>query len=503
MLLLLLLITTVTTDFINDKNKKMKNKIVLWGTNGSDERILVALELKIKQNKVSVYTFAEAAATDDFYSEMMGQWRDSKEPTNFTQEHQHLERELSITEGLLPDDIKVERTDIIQRAQTEWHFVILSSKLSEAYHNELEELEEKIAGLKDFDKEIWEGLKNFWAKVQTQIRERTIFREHANTLRSRTDKGFEALKAMRSKMEDGFRKASSENLDRFGSIIDDVEKRISENKHLSNIFEELKKVQKEIRGIDFTREHRNKLWNRVDKAFKEVKEKRFGKQEGNSGPVQRLENRYNGLMNAIDRMEKSIKHDENELAFQNRQIERTDGQLEAQIRQAKLKMIEQRVSSKQEKLDDMLKTKVQLEERIEREKERETARETKRAEEKARTTAKKKAKEKIAEDIKEKQASIEDSKEDLATAAQAINEQKGGAKKKDKAKKGNDSTKKPPVDTEDSILSAIATTIGESLEDVVDTIKAVAEVVGDQIEEKVEEIKQEFEEATSSSKEEE
>lgn len=496
--------------FFNDKNKEMKNKIVLWGTNGSDERILVALELKIKLNKVSVYIFAEKVATDDFYSEMMEQWRDTKEPTNFTQEHQHLERELSITEGLLPDDIKVERTDIIQRAQTEWHFVILSSKLSEAYHNELQEIEEKIAGLKDFDKEVWDGLKTFWEKVQTQIRERTIFREHANTLRSRTDKGFEALKGMRSKMEEGFRKTSSENLNRFGSIIDDVEKRINENKHLSKVFEELKKVQKEIRNVDFTREHRNKLWNRVDKAFKEVKEKRFGKQEGgggDSGPVQRLESRYNGLMNAIARMEKSIKHDENELAFQNRQIERTDGQLEAQIRQAKLKMIEQRVSSKQEKLDDMLKTKIQLEERIEREKEREATRQAKRAEEKARTVAKKKAKEKIAEDIKEKQASIEDTDDTLANAAQAINEQKSRGKKKTTSKKEKNTTEnqeeKPPVLTDDSILSAIATTIGESLEDVVDTIKAVAEVVGDQIEEKVEEIKKEFTEVTSSDNEEE
>ena len=485
----------------------MKNKIVLWGANEADERILVALELKVNRNKVSIYTFKEAVATDDFYSEMMSKWRDSTEETNFTQEHEHIERELSITEGLLPDNIKVERTDIIQRAQTEWHFVILSSKLSEAYHNELQELEEKIAGLKDFDKEVWEGLKTFWAKVQNQIRDRTIFREHANTLRTRTDKGFEELKAMRGKMEEGFRKTSAENMDRFNTIIDDVENKIKENKHLAKVFEELKKIQKEIRAVDFTREHRNKLWNRVDKAFKDVKTKRFGAQEGgDNSPVQRLQNRYNGLMNAIDRMQKSIKHDENELAFQNRQIERTDGQLEAQIRQAKLKMIQQRVTSKQEKLDDMLKTKMQLEERIEKEKEREAARKAKREEEKARAAAKKKAKAKIAEDIKEKQASIEESDDALASAAQAINEQKSRGKKKitPPNEQANDAEpqqeKAETSSNEESIFSAIATTIGESLEDVVDTIKAVAEVVGDQIEEKVEEAKQEFKEAVDTAK---
>ena len=489
----------------------MRNKIVLWGTDAADARILVALELKIDENKVMIYTFSEALATDDFYQLMMDNWRNDKEeePVVFPEGHQAFSRELSITESILPEEIKVERTDLIQRAQTEWHFVVLSSKLSEAYRNELKELEEKLAGLKDYDKEIWANLKNFWGKVQQQMRDRTLLREHADEIKARTNKAFDALKNLRSKMDDEFREQSKDNMQRFTDAVEDVEKRIKENTHLNKIFDELKRLQKDLRGTTFTKEHRNKLWQRIDTAFKDVKEKRFGDRSGGEGgnsgggnsPLDRITSRYNGLLNAIDKMERSIKRDEDDLAFQARQIDRTDGQLEAQIRQAKVQMIEQRVNSKKEKYEDMMKTKVQLEDKIEKEKSREAQRQAKQQEEAARREAEAKAKEKIAEDIRLQQEKLaQESGDQLASAAQAINEQKGGHKKivaeptpQEAPLEAEEAPKaKAAAPAEESLLDAIGTTIGESLEDVVDTVKAIAEVVADKIDKKVDDIKEDI-----------
>ena len=487
----------------------MRNKIVLWGTDAADERILVALELKIDENKVMIYTFSEALATDDFYQQMMENWRnDKEEPVVFPEGHQSFSRELSITESILPEEIKVERTDLIQRAQTEWHFVVLSSKLSEAYRAELKELEEKLASLKDYDKEIWSNLKNFWGKVQNQMRDRTLLREHADEIKARTNKAFDALKNLRSKMDDEFRDQSKDNMQRFSEAVEDVEKRIKENTHLNKIFDELKRLQKDLRGTTFTKEHRNKLWQRIDNAFKDVKEKRFGDRAGGDGnnsgggnsPLDRITSRYNGLLNAIDKMERSIKRDEDDLAFQARQIDRTDGQLEAQIRQAKVQMIEQRVNSKKEKYEDMMKTKVQLEDKIEKEKARDAQRQAKQQEEAVRREAEAKAKEKIAEDIRQQQEKLEqESGEQLASAAQAINEQKGGHKKIVAEPKPEEAPleeeavpKAKAAAPEESLLEAIGTTIGESLEDVVDTVKAIAEVVADRIDKKVDDIKEDI-----------
>ena len=106
----------------------MKTRIVLWGENAQDEKILIAVELLEKENQVKVTTFPELIATEEFYTKMMNIWREGNE-LPFPEEHTEIIRELSITESLLPDDIKTMRSDILNRAKTEWHFVVLSCLL--------------------------------------------------------------------------------------------------------------------------------------------------------------------------------------------------------------------------------------------------------------------------------------------------------------------------------------------------------------------------------------
>ncbi|MBI5916581.1 MAG: SUMF1/EgtB/PvdO family nonheme iron enzyme [Bacteroidetes bacterium] len=79
---------------------------------------------------------------------------------------------------------------------------------------------------------------------------------------------------------------------------------------------------------------------------------------------QHIKRRYDGLISAIEKMEQSIGRDKNDLDFQRHKIDTTDGQLEAQIRQAKIVMIEERLSSKEEKLAEMNVTKEGLEKRL-------------------------------------------------------------------------------------------------------------------------------------------
>ncbi len=448
----------------------MKTKLVLWGTNSQEERVLIALELLSEENKVKIYTFPETIATEEFSQKMMDDWRNDQ-PLEFPEGFQVMERELTVTESLLPDDLKVERGDVVQRAQTEWHFVVLSAKLNNAYQSELNELKDKVEQLSSFDSEVWDSLKSFWNKVQSQVRERNLFRDHANALRDNTNELFAKLKELRAKLDADFQQKSRANMERFGEALEEIEGKVSEGLRLQPLFDELKDLQRKFRESDFTREHRSKVWERLDKAFKLVKEKRFGSTSGeDKSPMERLKRRFDGLLAAIEKMEHSIRRDRDDLEFQNRKVASSDGQLESQIRQAKIKMIEERIRSKEEKLGEMNKTKLELERRIESQKEKDA----KRAEREKLEEAKREAQEKIAQKIKEEaQARVEES-DKLEKAAEAITGEPEAEADKKKEK--------------DSLLGAVGTTLGDTMEDVVDTIKAVAEVVTDKIEEAVEDL---------------
>ena len=479
----------------------MKTKLVLWGTNAQNERLLIALELMPEENKVKAFTFPEQIATEEFSQLMLKEWRDGNAvefPDGFSVE----ERELTLSGSILPDGVKAEREDIVQRAQTEWHFIVLSSRLYHTYHSELSEFKDRIEKALRFESSLWDELKGFWDKVQVQVRDRNLFREHADALRDRTNELFTSLKELRGKLDEEFERLSKDNFERFNQMLADVEKKVSDGLRLQPLFDDLKEMQRKFREAKLTKDHRTKIWDRLDNAFKVIKEKRFGTSSAPAGatgapgtgddrsPGERLSRRYEGLMSAIDKMEKSIKRDEEDLDFQKRKVASTDGQLEAQIRQAKILMIEERIRSKREKLGEMTQTREELDRRVESQKERDA----KKAEQDKIHEAKRAAEEKIKSEIKAAADARKEDDDKLSKAAEQLKVEKGAPT----APKTEDA---PATDTGESLFDAVIATVGDSVTDVVDTIKAVGEVVGDKIGDLVEDIKEAWEQSAEAAEE--
>jgi chromosome segregation ATPase len=425
----------------------MKNKIVLWGTNAQEEKVLIALELLPDDNKVMLYTFPEAIATESFVSNMMDKWRTDKEPVPFPDGFVKQERELSMVDSLLPDDLKPERTDVIIRAQAEWQFVVLSSKLSRMYDLELQEFREKVQQLGAYDGELFDSLKKFWDKVQEQARDRNILKEHADNLRDNINVLFEDLKKLRKKANEEFTSVSKGVYDELNGFLDDIEKRIeTKGSKINSVFDELKKLQRQYRESRMTNEHRSKLWERLDAAFKSAKERKFGPGVNEGSLADRHKKRMDGLEEARQRMEDSIRRDEEDLRFEKKKIERTEGQLEAQIRGAKIKMIEERVHSKKDKLAEILRTRDQVLAQISKAEERE-----------AQIAAKEKAKAEIAREVASNKASTESKATDVPVTDLPAEPER-----------------KP-----EGLLDAIGNIIGEVIEDTVLTAKSVADVMVD------------------------
>ena len=386
----------------------MKTKLVLWGANAQDERILIAMELLNEANKVNIWTFPDPLVSEEFSQAMLQKWRNG-EQVDFPEGATHYERELTISDTLLPDDVKTDRTDLVQRAQSEWHFIVLSSRLNESYRAELESLEDKVKAMSAYSADMWNTLKEFWDKVQSQVRERNLFREHADTLRDKINALFARLKELRSDMDNAFVSQSKAVHDKFMAELDTIEQRAATGGRLASLFDELKLAQRNFREAKLSRDHSNAVWQRLDGLFKTLKEKRFGQSfvpEATAG--ERLDRRLEGLMSAVNRMQQSIDRDREELDFQRDKIAASEGQLEAQIRQAKIQMIESRIASKDEKLQEMLQTKTDLEGKMLSQKERDRRREERDKADAAKEAAKKVVKEKIAEEVQQNKKKFED-----------------------------------------------------------------------------------------------
>ena len=452
----------------------MKTRIVMWGTNDKDEKVLIAIALKAEENEVDIYTFPFESTSEEFYNLMLNEWRESHE-VSFPEGFAHMVRPLTASDSILPPELKADRPDIIQRAQTEWHFVVLSNKLYHSFLSELEEIKEKIKGADVYKNQLWEDMKAAWEKIQKNIFDKTLMREHGQQLRDMTNDIFTQLKNMRKDMDSELDRVSRGFADKFNKKLDEVEEKIKSGLGLQPLFNDLKRLQAEFKEAQLSRNDRSRIWKRIDMAFKSVKEKKFGEKSAkDTSALDRLNRRYEGLLSAIEKMEKSIRRDDKDKSFQDDRIANTEGQLEAQIRMAKLKMIDERINSKREKLAEMEKTKMELEERINREKKFLEEQKKQQAIKEELKEAKENVKQKIAENI-HSQADNHDA-DALGKAAEAIAEEKA---RKSKPK------------NKESLLGAIGETLGESLEDVGDSLGAIASVVADRIEDALKDLKDE------------
>ena len=464
----------------------MRRKLVLWGSNEKDEKMLVALELQEKENVVNIYTFPESVATEDFYKAMSEKWKDDVEvefPSDFTK----IERKLSVSDSLLPDEIRVERPDLITRAQAEWHFVVLSSKLYGLYKSELEELKDKVESLSEYDNILWNELREFWNKVQTQVNDKNLFREHGAALRDKTNHLFEKLKELKKSLENEFEVQSKKYVETFSEELAAIEEKIDKGLGLGPLFEDLKKVQTKIKDFKFTKDDRNDLWNKIDVTFKKLKEKRGNGGQGQQGnnELARTEARYKGLIGALQKMQQSINFDQKDLEYETKRVANSEGQLESQLRQAKINMIVERIKSKQEKLDDMNKTKTELEAKIEREKKRAIKTEKYEKLEEAKEAVKQKIASNITENAKELDKlsdSVEQLVEDVVDTAKAV-AVVAGEKLEEVMDKAEDFAEKMEDKLEDAgdVVKNFAEEAGEKLEDTLEKAKVYADKVGDQM----------------------
>jgi chromosome segregation ATPase len=424
----------------------MKTRIAFWGTNPENEKCLLALELLPQENKVLFRAVPEKCVTDTAEETIFKSWRTG---ASFEWPEETSEQTMDFTAGetLLPDGYTPLNGATMQQAKADWAFMVISTKMAQLYKTELEDIKEKIHGAEQFKDHLWDDLKGFWEKVQSQINSRTLLREHTNELREVTNGLFGKLKELKTQLESSFKEVSEQTIQPIIQKCEDITRRLESGARFNALFEELKQLQNELKDMKISRQARNTVWNKLDVTFKAVKEKRngAGSNEGIGGANDRITARLNGLLEAIRKMEQSIQRDKNEWDFLNRRIESSGGQLEAQLRMAKLTMVEERMKSKDAKLSEMKAIQTELEGKLQQI----AIRQAKKEEDRKIAAMKEEAKEKIASQIKE---GIKATHEEVAAKRKNGTSSRSSAKKeKEHVTEENDDVLSKIIATADSI----------------------------------------------------
>jgi len=384
----------------------MKDKIVFWATNEKNQNVLVSLRLRASNNKVDIWMFEKSTLIPEFVDKMFEDWA-SIEVDTLPEPYEYLEHDMS-SPSILPDTILANNTEMINRAEKEWYVKILATKLSMKLQDEVVQLVEQVGGMVKYDKDAWELAKKYWDKINKHFQSRDLTREQTASLRDMINKAFNKLKKLRKDSNVELEQKSKENAEVILKKLNIIIGQVSDSRNLNGLFDTLKQMQLDLRNQRLTQELNKTVRDKMNEAFQQVKEARRSHRNN------RLGNRIKGLESAINRMERSARRDEEDLAFQNRRVQASEGKLEKQLREAKIVMIQERLNSKGVKLEDMYKTLKELQKRVKEDAEREATRikaDKEKAEQRAKREASRKAKQaaraKAAEEAKVQKAKAE------------------------------------------------------------------------------------------------
>ncbi|MBP7477393.1 MAG: hypothetical protein KA797_02630 [Chitinophagales bacterium] len=333
-----------------------RERYTTWATNERDEKILIALQLDTANFKIILYTFEESAITKDFANKMLNEWTKG-EVVEFPEGTVGKDLELS-DDALLPENIKVEgKTGAIRQLQNEWSYVLLTTKLWESFNIELDEIKQKARELKEYSHELFDQCKTYWERALEYRKENDLSQERINQIKEEINNVFDHLKFLRQNAA----KERDEVTEKFKAEINEalaaVAKTLeSSNIHFKNVMEELKGIQAKLKDANVRRDVKNALFDEVQKYFEILKSKR----SDTHGAVKNK--RLEGLKAVIEKIEKSLNNDKRDLEYNLKRMDNSNvSKLEMQLREAKLKMIRDWISSKEEKLKDIQITYAKIE----------------------------------------------------------------------------------------------------------------------------------------------
>lgn len=329
----------------------MQPRFTAHGLNSDNKEVVLAFELNEEAVQISLHIVLKKSLTTEQIQYLEKNWVEGDEfifPDDTVVSNPDLNEE-----SILPGDIKSEETGKIRIKQNEWAYRLLTNKLWEVYLNELAALKKRAAELSAYNRKLFEEAKDYWERVLKHRKENDIPQNKLDEIKDDVNGIFDILKELRKKESAEFEENSTTFKNEILEKIEGIKNKIGEEVVFKDLFEALKQVQAERSSSDkrLSRSDDVLVRKAFDAAFQFLHEAR------NKYRTNKVDSRIENLSKIVVSMEKSLKHDKSDFDYYTKKINHPKANaLEIQLAKLKLNMLEEKIASKEAKIEDINKT---------------------------------------------------------------------------------------------------------------------------------------------------
>jgi len=349
----------------------MNTRLVLWGEIGTDRKALVALYLDEVAAKIHIYALPKEEVTKEIQDALFVEWKNGGE-FSFPEDALHWEIDAN-SDSILPEEVKVDRVDIVLQSQHKWGKKLMSSKINQLLTDEVKLLEEKTAVLAEYEQAAWDRAKTQWEKIASYQKKNEISWEQTMVLKDKINTIFEALKAIKRINNENEDQANVALIKKYEKQIEELQSKLIYNDQWKYIFDELKKIQAELKDASLRWNHKRNIYNHINVVFDDLRKYRM------TEVVSKTQDRILQLNKILKGLKDSIARDNESYQQQVEKMQHyTRGKLSVEELQQRFGNILERTKEKETKADGIQQTIVQLKAQIDKEKKQHEEREQQR-----------------------------------------------------------------------------------------------------------------------------
>ena len=344
----------------------MQQRIVMWGEIGTALKVLITIQLDEENTNILIHAFPKEEATKELQDALFTDWKNGGN-FQFPETAYHWTVDAN-QDNILPENIRVERPELITQTQLKWSRKLMSTKLNQLLNEETALIEQDIDSIKEFDQTLWDKTKVQWNKISDYQKKGEISWEQTIILKEKINKIFDTLKALKKISQEGDDEKLHQIEKEFDVRIETLQNKLIYPDEWNTIFNELKKIQNELKESPAKWSSKRKLQNKINDIYTALKKYR------STEFVNKTKARIKQLHQILAGFKESIEREQDNFNMQVEKMKHyTRGKLSETEIHERFSHITERIKSKEQKIKNISKTIRDLEKDILKEQQRQEA----------------------------------------------------------------------------------------------------------------------------------